>query len=186
MSGTEDHLRAMLADRAGRVDPGPVPDDLLTEAGRPSRRTRVPALLAAAAVVVVVAGAALLPHLGGDGPAPTPTQPSHALLPATAQHPVAGACGRSTGSVVTIRIEPDTPFPRCTQVRAHQSLRVVNRTADYGQRAHAVRVRWIPGHPVRLAPGASTTFRRPFGDYLARGVHVLRTTPAYAAEIWLH
>jgi len=197
VKSTEDHLREMLSERAERVRPGPVPEELARDAARPERRVPVPALLAAAAVVAVVAAAALVPLIGrgGDGhPAPaatsssSPTQLPHrgtGKLPATSRHPAAGVCGRVASSVVTVRIEPDVPLPRCSKVRAGQSLRVVNRTGDYGQRAHPIRVRWVPGRPVRLAPGESHTFPRRFGDYLERGVHELRITRAYAAEIWL-
>lgn len=195
MKSTEDHLREMLSERADRLRPGPVPDDLTREATRPARRVPFPALLAAAAVVAVVAVATLVPLLGGghhgspapaasSSPSPAPTARS-SKLPATSRQPAAGVCGRVGASVVTVKIEPDVPLPRCAQVRADQSLRVVNRTGDYGQHGHPIRVRWIPGRPVTLAPGESHTFPRRFGDYLQRGVHVLRITRAYAAEIWL-
>ena len=195
MKSTEDHLREMLSERADRVRPGPVPEELLRESDRPARRVRVPALLAAAAVVAVVAAAALVPLLGrgGDGPpapaasgsnSPTPDAAS-SKLPATSRYPAAGVCGQVASPVVTVRIEPDVPMPRCVQVRGDQSLRVVNRTGDYGQNAHPVRVRWLPGRPVRLAPGQSHHFPRRFDDYLERGVHDLRITRAYAGQIWL-
>ncbi|HET8559476.1 MAG TPA: hypothetical protein VFL69_03065 [Marmoricola sp.] len=197
MKSTEDHLREMLSERAGRVQPGPVPEGLARRAARPPHPLRLPALVAAAAVVVVVAGAALIPKLGGGddrqpapvtspsgSPAPGIAYPTH-KLPATSKYPAAGVCGRAASSVVTIRIEPDTPMPRCAQVRSDQMLRVVNRTGDYGQRAHQIRVSWLPGAPVTLAPGESATFRRPLGDYLQPGVHGLRVTAAYGAEIWL-
>jgi hypothetical protein len=199
VKSTEDHLREMLSERAGRVRPGPVPEDVIREAARPARRVPFPALLAAAAVVAVVAVATLVPLLGGgheDRPGPAasssaspapnsgPTARS-SKLPATSRQPAAGVCGRVGASVVMVKIEPDVPLPRCAQVRPDQSLRVVNRTGDYGQQGHRIRVRWIPGQPVTLAPGQSHTFPRRFGDYLQRGVHVLRITRAYAAEVWL-
>lgn len=196
MKSTEDHLREMLSERARRVRPGPVPEDLVRAAGRPRRRVPAPTLLAAAAVVVVVAAAALVASIGPGGddhpsPAastsgsPTPAATPSSKLAATSRYPAAGVCGRIASARVTVRIEPDVPAPRCVRVRPDQSLRVVNRTGDDGQRAHPVRVRWIPGHPVRLDPGESHTFPRRFGDYLERGVHDLRITSAYAAEIWL-
>jgi hypothetical protein len=193
----------MLSERADRVRPGTVPEEVIREAARPARRVPFPALLAAAAVVAVVAVATLVPLLGGgskdgpgQGPAPAASSPGNpaptagptarsSKLPATSRQPAAGVCGRVGASVVTVRIEPDVPLPRCAQVRPDQSLRVVNRTGDYGQQGHPVRVRWIPGQPVTLAPGESHTFSRRFGDYLQRGVHVLRITRAYAAELWL-
>jgi hypothetical protein len=199
VKNTEEHLREMLSERADRVRPRPVPEDVTREAARPAHRVRFPGLLAAAAVVAVVAVATLVPLLAGgpeDGPdeesapaasssgTPTPHARS-SKLPATSRHPAAGVCARVGSSVVTIRVEPDVPLPRCAQVRPDQSLRVVNRTGDDGQQAHRVRVRWIPGSPVTLAPGESHTFPRRFGDYLRPGVHELRITRAYGAEIWL-
>lgn len=195
MKSTEDHLHEMLSERAARVQPGPVPDDVVREAARPPRRVGSPALLAAAAVALVATAAVLVPVLGRDsprGPAPaasasgrpTPSSPA-SKLPADSRYPTAGVCGRASPRVVTVLIEPDTPSPRCVQVRPDQSLRVVNRTGDYGQRAHPIRVTWIPGQPVALAPGRSHVFPGRFGDYLEPGVHDLRVTAAYSAEVWL-
>jgi hypothetical protein len=87
--------------------------------------------------------------------------------------------------MLTVRIEPDAPSPRCASVERGQWLRVVNRTGDYGRPAHTVTVDWIPGQSFELRPGESKTFTRHFGDYLARGVHDLRVGSAYRAEIWL-
>jgi hypothetical protein len=169
-------------------------------------------LAAALAVVVVVAvavAAALLSNLGGGdrhasassdptdptsstspmnaegSPSPS-AQPSDRLVPATSRFPAAGVCGRTTSAVLTVKIEPDTPDPRCASVSDSQWLRVVNRTGDYGLHAHTVTVAWIPGHSFTLHPGESKTFPRHFGAYLARGVHDLTAGSGYRAEIWLH
>jgi len=85
-----------------------------------------------------------------------------------------------------VRIEPDTPSPRCASVDAHQRLRVVNRTGDHGGRSHKVTVVWIPGRRFTLKPGESRTFQRDFGTYLAQGVHDLEAGPGYRSQIWLH
>lgn len=87
---------------------------------------------------------------------------------------------------MTVKIEPDTPDPRCASVGDSQWLRVVNNTGDYGRPAHTVTVTWMPGHPFKLQPGESKEFHQHFGDYLAVGVHDLSVGPAYRAEIWLH
>jgi hypothetical protein len=169
-----------------------------------SRRLPLAAALAALAVVAIVAAAALLATRGGgDRPTATPgsgssaarssvsssapssAPPSQRLVPATSRFPAAGVCGRTTGTVLTVRIEPDAPDPRCTRVDGSQSLRVVNRTGDYGQSGHAVIVTWVPGHRFTLPPGGSREIKQPFGAYLARGVHVLRVGASYRAEIWL-
>jgi hypothetical protein len=156
------------------------------------------AVLAAAAVVAIAAAATWLstlgsndggtsPRAGSGGAAVAPSgRSSSSRLPATSQLPAAGICGRVTGTVVTVRIEPDTPSPRCASVADGQWLRVVNGTGDYGRRARTITVVWVPGHPFRLGPGDSRTFPQHFGDYLAPGVHDLRVGRAYRAEIWLH
>jgi len=107
------------------------------------------------------------------------------VWPATSKLPAAGVCGHVTGAVLTVRIEPDTPNPRCAAVSDSQRLRVVNRTGDYGRAAHTITVTWTPGHPFQLRPGQARMFQRHFGSYLARGVHDLTVEPAYRAEIWL-
>jgi hypothetical protein len=154
------------------------------------------AVLAAVAVVAIAAAAVLLPMLRDNGqrtpaaPGSTATstspQASASLLPATSESPAAGVCGSTTGSVVTVRIEPDAPNPRCASVTSAQSLRVVNGTSDYGQSGHSVTVTWIPHQPFTLRPGQARTFPQHFGAYLAPGVHDLQTGPAYRAQIWLH
>jgi hypothetical protein len=165
-----------------------------------SRRPWIAAALAVAAVLAIVGGAAALSHHGADHPSaasptstssspsdsPSATRSSGHLVPATSRYPTAGVCGRATGAVLTIRIEPDTPNPRCASVTAHQRLRVVNSTGDYGAHAHPVTVVWLPGRPFTLRPGAARTFPRQFGTYLARGVHPLKAGTAYRAEVWLH
>ena len=108
------------------------------------------------------------------------------LLPATSRRPSVGVCGRTTGVVLVVKIEPDTPNPRCPAVNAAQRLRVVNRTGDYGAHPHTVTVVWVPGRPLTLRPGEAKTFPRHFGTYLAQGVHDLKAGRGYRSEIWLH
>jgi hypothetical protein len=163
-----------------------------------SRRVPLAALAAAAVVVAIAVVAAFLTSAGGSdrhasasadptsSDPPTSTQPSGTLVPASSRFPAAGVCGRTSGSMLTVRIEPDAPDPRCASVDANQWLRVVNSTGDYGRPAHSVTVAWIPGQPFTLQPGESKTFRQHFGDYLAHGVHDVSVGSGYRAEIWLH
>ena len=157
-----------------------------------SRRLPLPAVLAAATVVVIAVVAAYLHARGGDDRSPSArSDSSHRstrLVPPSSKLPASGVCGRAAGDVLTVRIEPDAPNPVCTSVTGRQSLRVVNSTADYGQRGHAVTVSWVPGRTFRLAVGQARSFPQHFASYLARGVHDLKVTSAsgYTAEIWLH
>lgn len=101
--------------------------------------------------------------------------------------PAAGACGRTAGSVVTVYVDPDVPEPRCTEVRPDQRLRVVNASNRFDQRGKTITVRWAPFASRTLPVGSISSYARPFGSYLARGVHGLRLS-LYAgggAEIWL-
>lgn len=79
-------------------------------------------------------------------------------------------------------------MPRCLVVRPDQRLEVVNTSNRFGGPGAAVTVT-MPGFaPRALAIGARTVFERPFGAYLAPGVHDLRIS-LYAGgdgtEIWL-
>jgi hypothetical protein len=161
-----------------------------------SRRPLISAALAVAAVVAIVGVIAVLSHRGGNqsdtaaqqgsaSPSAGASQsPSH-LVPATSKRPAAGVCGRTTGAVLTVRIEPDTPDPRCASVNADQRLRVVNATGDYGAHPQTVTVVWMPGQSLTLRPGEAKTFSRNFGSYLAPGVHELTAGRGYRSEVWL-
>ncbi|HEY3527679.1 MAG TPA: hypothetical protein VGK78_00900 [Nocardioides sp.] len=153
-----------------------------------SRRLPLASLLAAGVVVVIAVVATILSSGGGDRQSSSSTSagPSRRLAPATSTYPAAGVCGRTTGAVLVVRIEPDAPDPRCASVDADQRLRVVNNTGDFGQPPHTVTVTWVPGQRFTLRPGEARTFQRQFGTYLARGVHDLSVQSGYRAEIWLH
>jgi hypothetical protein len=113
--------------------------------------------------------------------------PAAGLQPADSQTPAAGTCGMTTGPVATVELNPDVPGPRCLIVRADQRLRVVNTTNRAGSPGEVVTLRWPPFAERQLAIGASTTYDRPLGDYLAPGVHRLDSN-LYAGsgpEIWL-
>jgi hypothetical protein len=109
------------------------------------------------------------------------------VVPADSPFPAAGVCGRYRGHVVTVAAAPDVPVPRCARVRPEQDLRVVNHTSQYGQPARTVVVRFAGSQPTTLQVGESVTYRRPFGDYLAPGVHSVHMSvfAGGGAEIWL-
>lgn len=68
-------------------------------------------------------------------------------------------------------VNPDTSTPRCLTVRAAQRLRVVNRSDHFGQHGRTVTVTFADFPPRTLRVGDATIFDRPFGEYLAPGVH---------------
>jgi hypothetical protein len=109
------------------------------------------------------------------------------VVPAESPFPAAGVCGRYRGRVVTVAAAPDVPVPRCARVRPDQDLRVVNRTSQYGQPARPVVVRFAGRQPTTLQVGESVTYRKPFGNYLAPGVHSVHMSvfAGGGAEIWL-
>ncbi len=110
-------------------------------------------------------------------PAPTQTSPLSLATP-YADMPAAGICGTAEGEWVTISLEPGIPNPRCVQVQPDQKLAVVNRTGGTVDIA-------IGDFEATLADGQSISFEKPFGEYLARGVHALGVTPCCGGEIVL-
>ncbi|HEY7049853.1 MAG TPA: hypothetical protein VH373_21745 [Jatrophihabitantaceae bacterium] len=65
---------------------------------------------------------------------------------------------------------------------AEQQLRVVNQSG-----VSAITVSWA-GYPSRSVPaGKATVYDRPFGDYLAPGVHEVRISQYESGplEVWL-
>jgi hypothetical protein len=97
------------------------------------------------------------------------------LAAAVSKHPAAGACAevpRTQAAIRTVRLEPDVPDPRCSQVYPSQRLRIVNASNDYGQRGKTVAVQ-LADFRARLAPGKAKTFDASFGSYLAPGDHVV-------------
>lgn len=106
------------------------------------------------------------------------------LVPADSQGPAAGACGTANGTVIVIGIYPDTPEPRCAQVRADQRLEVTNDTNKFGQAGNPITVTFADFPPRHLNVGQSTLFDRPFGDYLETGDHIVHVDGAAGAEVW--
>lgn len=120
------------------------------------------------------------------GPVPSRTAPSNELVPADDQFPAAGSCATSSARLVEIDVNPDVPTPRCVILSAEQGLTVLNATARFGEAGVPVVVSWADYAPLTLSAGASTTFPRPVGEYLARGVHHLHLSKygTSSAEIW--
>jgi len=93
------------------------------------------------------------------------------LVPAESRFPTAGICARPAESTVTIVINPDTAAPRCTLVRRDQFLKIVNSSNSFGQPGEAITVTLPGGVQRRIGVGDSFLVDRPFGAYLAPGVH---------------
>jgi hypothetical protein len=108
-------------------------------------------------------------------------------FPADSRHPASGTCEPSTGAVATVRLDPDTPDPRCIIVSSGQRLRFVNTSASHGQRGKSVIIRLALYPPRVVKVRAATTFHRPVGQYLAPGVHDLHVAlyGGGGPEIWL-
>ena len=111
-------------------------------------------------------------------PKPDATQTTVALATPYAQQPAAGICASTDGESVVITLNPELPDPRCSKVLANQKLTVINNTQSDLLVA-------IGSFEENLAPGGRFTIDKPFGEYLAPGVHQLTVTPCCGAEIWL-
>jgi hypothetical protein len=118
-----------------------------------------------------------VPHVGR--PVTTRTSPGpDGVYPSVGDSPAAGVCGSERGTIVSVDINVDTPSPRCAVIRADQMLRLRNRTADTEYVA-------IGPYSAKLLPRSDKTFSRPFGEYLARGVHVVEGSPYAGPSLWL-
>ena len=118
----------------------------------------------------------------------TVTTTTAGLVTADAQQPAAGICGTWAGTVVVIDANPDTPNPRCVVVRADQRLRVVNTTNAFGMTGKSITVTFANYPPRILVIGRGTLFDRPFGTYLAVGVHDVHISyypGSGGAEVWM-
>jgi hypothetical protein len=107
-----------------------------------------------------------------------PTQTAFTLATPYAQQPAAGICASFEGEMVVVTLNIDVPDPRCAKVNPDQKLTVINNTqAELGVS--------IGPYKNTLAPGGQYTIDKPFGEYLAPGVHQLTVTPCCGPEIWL-
>jgi hypothetical protein len=101
---------------------------------------------------------------GTSPPGTSPTSAPPDLKPPDSQEPTAGACATASGPVAEVTLNVDVPSPRCTNVRADQSLRVTNNTDQTVSVA-------LADYSATLPPGASRGLGGAFGDYLQPGVH---------------
>lgn len=113
---------------------------------------------------------------------PTATHTSAALQPADSEFPAAGACPEPpAGDVVTWTVNPDTPSPRCSQIRPDQHVRFVNATDE------SIEIQFAP-ELLTIAPGGTAEVAAPVGTYLAPGVHVAHTSTyggESGPEVWV-
>jgi hypothetical protein len=198
VSRTEDRLRDAFAGAFPDIEvPADTVDRVLRANGRRRVRFRIGAgsgaLIVAAAIVVMCVAATR-----GSGPGdqrldviatPSATSSATTLVPADPGPPgSAGGCVPNAGPVIFI-IEPDGPFgDGCAKVTADQAvLTIINKTSDFNQTGFPLVIRWA-NFPARVVPvGHSTTFTRPFGQYLEPGTHVFsyRGGQDGGLEIWL-
>lgn len=96
-----------------------------------------------------------------------------------ADSPAAGICMDAPGEeTISVEIFPDIPSPRCLQVTGDQKLNVINRT-------DSILLLSLGDEQGSLPPEQEYLFDKPFGEYLAPGVHVLDASPYSGPEIWL-
>jgi hypothetical protein len=100
------------------------------------------------------------------------------LVTPVAMQPAAGICPEGHGEVVTMKVNPDVPDPRCLQVLPNQRLAVVNGLDEeldisLGQLT------------ATIEPGGEYTFEISFGRVLVPGVHYLGTSSCCGGEIFL-
>jgi hypothetical protein len=89
----------------------------------------------------------------------------------------AGICGRVEGDVVSLKIRPDIPDPRCAAVAPHQQLWVAN------GRQVEIQAR-LAGLEAAFAPGDAHLLTVPLGSLLAPCSHRVEVLPGCGAELW--
>jgi hypothetical protein len=195
----EDRLIDTLEQRAGdATDVFNMADRAVAVGRRTQRRRRIVGVAVTASLVAAISIASAQVsqrHAGGpipSGPANSPTMaaddnvkptvlptPSATqtstdqLIPAEAEHPAAGICGGNDGPVAVIEVNPDTPAPRCLEVRPDQRLKVVNTTNRFGFTGTTVVVTFGPWPSRTLNVGESVTFDQPLGAVFAPGAHTV-------------
>lgn len=83
---------------------------------------------------------------------------------------------------MSIALSTAGPSPRCVTVSAERRLRVLNQIGE-----STITVNWA-GYPPRPVPaGTAIVYDRPFGQYLAPGVHALHVSRPQSSvpEVWL-
>ena len=134
--------------------------------------------LAAAGCSSPPASESILP---AEGPPLTEVTPAPTLFPPDSDTPAAGICAEYETDVITNEIVVEgPPSPRCVVITPSQRLEVINRTTA------AVEARFAQNE-FALQPDETYFIDRPFGVYLAPGVHNLRISGGVgnAPELWL-
>jgi hypothetical protein len=102
----------------------------------------------------------------------------HRLATPASQQPAAGICGAAEGNIVTVRINPDVPDPRCVIITSDQRLNVINNRDEVIQISLGV-------FEAEIDPGDESLAPLTFGEYLAPGVHLIEVSPCCGASLWL-
>lgn len=117
------------------------------------------------------------PPVNPTQPGSVPSETPYRATP-VAESPAAGICASVDNDVVEAQIYPDVPDPRCVKVRASQKLTLYNQTSGP--------IEFTLGQfNAHIEPGQAHTIDRPFGDYLAPGVHRVLALPYSGPELWL-
>ncbi len=106
------------------------------------------------------------------------TVQANRLATPVSQQPAAGICGAAEGDIVTIRINPDVPDPRCVIITSDQRLKVINNRDEIIQISLGV-------FEAEIDPGDESLAPLTFGAYLATGVHLIEVSPCCGASLWL-
>jgi hypothetical protein len=195
----EDRLIDTLEHRAGdATDALNMADRAVAVGRRTQRRRRIVVVAVSASLVAAISiASAQVAQRNASGPIPsgpanspttaaedtvkptalatpsaTETGPEQ-LIPAEAEHPAAGICGGNGGPIAVIEVNPDTPYPRCLEVRPDQRLKVVNTTNRFGFTGTTVVVTFGSWSSRTLNVGESVTFDQPLGTVFAPGVHTV-------------
>lgn len=106
------------------------------------------------------------------------TVETHRLATPVSQQPAAGICGAAEGDIITVRINPDVPDPRCVIITSDQRLKVINNRDEIIQISLGV-------FEAEIDPGEESLAPLTFGEYLAPGVHLIEVSPCCGASLWL-
>jgi hypothetical protein len=134
------------------------------------------ALLTLSLLLVSCGSFSITTELQEEDKEPT-ANPIKLATPASMQ-PAAGICAEGQGEVVTMRVNPYAPDPRCLQVRSDQRLSVFN--------GLEVQLEISLGElTATIESGGEYTFEIPFGQIFLPGVHDLGTSSCCGGAIWL-
>lgn len=107
----------------------------------------------------------------------TPSSTSKGLYPADSAS--ATQClGASSNPTAPVTFQATGPVPPCQKVKANQNLVIINPTSQSISGSFA-------GNNITITHHSSYQLTKPFGSYLAQGVHDLTFIPSGTAKIWL-